>query len=57
MLLKGLEGVSLKGGESEGASADTWLDLSHERVWAKRVFTGIRADTLEGPEFPSASQR
>lgn len=57
MLLKGLEGVSLKRGESEGASAATWLDLSDEKVWEKRMFTGIRADTLEEPEFPSASQR
>lgn len=42
----------MKGGESEGASAATWLDLSDERVWEKGVFTGITADTLEGPEFP-----
>lgn len=42
----------MKAGESEGASAATWLDLSDERVWEKGVFTGISADTLEGPEFP-----
>lgn len=42
----------MKGGESEGASAATWLDLSDERVWEKGVFTGITADTLEKPEFP-----
>ena len=39
----------MKGGESEEASAAT-LSLSDERE--KGVFTGISADTLEGPEFP-----
>lgn len=57
MLLKGLEGVSLKRGKSEGASAATWLELADEKFWEKRMPTGIRADTLEESEFPSASQR
>ena len=47
-----MKSIRVEGGESEGASAATWLDLSDERVWEKGVFTEISADALEGPEFP-----
>ena len=47
----------MRGGESEGASAATWHDLSDDRVGEKEALTGVSADTLERPKFPLGSSK